>query len=82
MQSLLKLSNKKGNEVGPEVVDEIESERVNVVSNTQLKVQPSDFDVADKPLGIACYMACINSTGGSAPFQLIWHAEGGADWRW
>jgi len=38
MQSLMKLANKKGNEVGPEVVDEIERERVNVVSNTQLKV--------------------------------------------
>lgn len=34
----MKLANKKGNEVGPEVVDDIEIERVNVVSNTQLKV--------------------------------------------
>ncbi len=37
-QSLMKLANKKGNEVGPEVVDEIEIKQVNVVSNTQLKV--------------------------------------------
>ena len=40
VQSLMKLANKKGNEVGPEVVDEIESESINVVSNTRLKVQP------------------------------------------
>lgn len=38
-QSLMKLANKKGNEVGPEVVDEVESESINVVSNTQLKVR-------------------------------------------
>ena len=38
-QSLMKLANKKGNEVGPEVVEEIESEQVNVVSNTKLKVR-------------------------------------------
>ena len=39
VQSLLKLANKKGNEVGPEIVEDIESEQVNVVSNTQLKVR-------------------------------------------
>ena len=38
-QSLMKLANKRGNEVGPEVVDEVESESINVVSNTQLKVR-------------------------------------------
>ncbi|CAL5223992.1 g6605 [Coccomyxa viridis] len=36
-KSLMKLSNKKGNEVGPEIVEDIEREQVNVVSNTQLK---------------------------------------------
>ncbi len=41
VQSLMKLSNKKGNEVGPEIVEDIEREQVNVVSNTQLKVRPS-----------------------------------------
>ena len=46
-QSLMKLANKRGNEVGPEIVDEVESESINVVSNTQLKVrvytgQPED----------------------------------------
>ena len=49
-QSLMKLANKKGNEVGPEVVDEIESESINVVSNTQLKVRSSDYATADEPL--------------------------------
>ena len=49
VQSLMKLANKKGNEVGPEVVDEIESESINVVSNTRLKVQPSDSAAAEKP---------------------------------
>ena len=49
VQSLMKLANKKGNEVGPEVVDEIESESINVVSNTRLKVQPSDSAAADEP---------------------------------
>ena len=53
VQSLMKLANKKGNEVGPEVVDEIESESINVVSNTRLKVQPSVFAAADKPLMIS-----------------------------
>jgi hypothetical protein len=38
VQSLMKLANKKGNEVGPEVVEEVEGDNVNVVSNTQLKV--------------------------------------------
>ena len=38
VQSLMKLANKKGNEVGPEIVEDIEREQVNVVSNTQLKV--------------------------------------------
>ena len=37
-QSLMKLANKRGAEVGPEIVDEIEREAINVVSNTQLKV--------------------------------------------
>ena len=40
-QSLMKLANKKGNEVGPEIVEDIEREQVNVVSNTQLKVHHS-----------------------------------------
>ena len=38
-QSLMKLANKKGNEVGPEIVEEIEIDQVNVVSNTKLKVR-------------------------------------------
>ena len=38
LQSLMKLANKRGNEVGPEVVEEVEGDAVNVVSNTQLKV--------------------------------------------
>ena len=50
VQSLMKLANKKGNEVGPEVVDEIESESINVVSNTRLKVQPSDLAAVHEPL--------------------------------
>ena len=37
-QSLMKLANKRGAEVGPEIVDEVEREAINVVSNTQLKV--------------------------------------------
>ena len=53
VQSLMKLANKKGNEVGPEVVDEIGSESVNVVSNTQLKVQPSHLAATDQPLRIS-----------------------------
>lgn len=38
LQSLMKLANKRGNEVGPEVVEEVDADAVNVVSNTQLKV--------------------------------------------
>ena len=34
----MKLANKRGNEVGPEVVEEVDGDAVNVVSNTQLKV--------------------------------------------
>ena len=34
----MKLANKRGNEVGPEIVEEVEGDTVNVVSNTQLKV--------------------------------------------
>ncbi|BDA48548.1 hypothetical protein COCOBI_12-2280 [Coccomyxa sp. Obi] len=39
-KSLMKLANKRGNEVGPEVVEEVEGDAVNVVSNTQLKEDP------------------------------------------
>ena len=63
MQSLMKLANKKGNEVGPEVVDEIESESINVVSNTQLKVQPSRCAAADKPLNMSLQGSDLVITG-------------------
>ncbi|EIE27643.1 hypothetical protein COCSUDRAFT_64320 [Coccomyxa subellipsoidea C-169] len=39
-KSLMKLANKRGNEVGPEVVEEVDGDAVNVVSNTQLKDEP------------------------------------------
>ena len=81
MQSLMKLANKKGNEVGPEVVDEIESESINVVSNTQLKVQPSRCAAADKPLNMSLQGSEPPVLIMHAMYHVVWHAEGSADWR-
>lgn len=58
LQSLMKLANKRGNEVGPEVVEEVEGDCVNVVSNTQLKVRAcasSFFCVLGTSVNCPCY---------------------------
>lgn len=53
----MKLANKRGNEVGPEVVEEVDADAVNVVSNTQLKVgstQLGTLQHADCELHLLC----------------------------
>lgn len=56
----MKLANKRGNEVGPEIVEEVEGDNVNVVSNTQLKVDTEFF------LLLSIFICCVS---------CIWNAS-------
>lgn len=58
LQSLMKLANKRGNEVGPEVVEEVDADAVNVVSNTQLKVGSTQLGTLQHA-GCELHLLCL-----------------------
>ena len=67
----MKLANKRGNEVGPEIVDEVESEAINVVSNTQLKVCMKPLAAKSGPLPTVYDML----SGGNTTLGLDWEVS-------